>query len=52
MEDKKMKVLVTGLNDNLCAAGDWRRSLGLREGETVYAIMRNPRIFLGMGMQQ
>jgi len=28
------------------------RSLGLQEGETVYAILRNPRIFAGMGIQQ
>ena len=27
------------------------RSLGLQEGETVYAILRNPRIFAGIGMQ-
>jgi len=46
-----VKVLVAGLYDNLCAEEDWRRTLGLREGETVYAILRNPRIFLGMGLQ-
>ena len=28
------------------------RVLGLQEGETVYAILRNPKIFVGMGMQQ
>jgi sulfate transport system ATP-binding protein len=26
------------------------RALGLREGETVYAILRNPKIFFGAGV--